>query len=248
MLTLSDSRCIYRLCVASKDTVNVSLSVQALISCFGSNGCGVGTTDDAWIYFQKHGSVSGACYGPYTGTKIPCAIKPGATECPSGKGTVKYHKTNSTYQPGMAAAWPTPAIALDIYHNGAIFHCFSLHCFFVVFTVFHCFSGPVSASIQVFSDLQGYKKGVYSHIGGAQPEGGHAIKLLGWGTEAGVDYWLAANSWGASWGGLGGYFKIKKGTNECGVESLVHVEVLKMMNFASNTINFVLKMMDFAFK
>jgi hypothetical protein len=26
-----------------------------------------------------------------------------------------------------------------------------------------------------------------------------AIKLLGWGTENGVDYWLAANSWNTDW-------------------------------------------------
>ena len=60
------------------------------------------------------------------------------------------------------AAWPTPAIALDIYQHG-----------------------PVSASIQVFGNLQGWKSGVYTCPSG-KPEGGHAIKLLGWGTEGGV--------------------------------------------------------------
>ena len=35
--------------------------------------------------------------------------------------------------------------------------------------------------------------------------------MLGWGTdsESGVDYWLAANSWGADWG-EDGYFRIKR--------------------------------------
>jgi hypothetical protein len=38
-----------------------------------------------------------------------------------------------------------------------------------------------------------------------------------WGTENGVDYWLAANSWTANWGDQG-YFKIRRGTNECSIE------------------------------
>ena len=35
-----------------------------------------------------------------------------------------------------------------------------------------------------------------------------------------VDYWLVANSFGVSWGDLGGFFHIRRGTNECGLESL----------------------------
>ena len=30
--------------------------------------------------------------------------------------------------------------------------------------------------------------------------GGHAIKVMGWGTEGGKDYWLVANSWNEDWG------------------------------------------------
>ena len=33
--------------------------------------------------------------------------------------------------------------------------------------------------------------------------GGHAIKILGWGVEGGVDYWLVANSWNSDWGDKG---------------------------------------------
>ena len=33
--------------------------------------------------------------------------------------------------------------------------------------------------------------------------GGHAIKILGWGTEDNVDYWLVANSWNTDWGDNG---------------------------------------------
>ena len=45
-----------------------------------------------------------------------------------------------------------------------------------------------------------------------------AVKLIGWGVEDGVSYWLAANSWNKNWG-ENGYFKILRGSNECEIES-----------------------------
>uniref|UniRef100_A0A8W8NDP1 Peptidase C1A papain C-terminal domain-containing protein n=3 Tax=Ostreidae TaxID=6563 RepID=A0A8W8NDP1_MAGGI len=49
---------------------------------------------------------------------------------------------------------------------------------------------------------------------------GHAIKILGWGTENGDDYWLVANSWNPDWGDQG-FFKILRGQDECGIESQI---------------------------
>lgn len=40
--------------------------------------------------------------------------------------------------------------------------------------------------------------------------GMHSVKIIGWGSENGVNYWIAANSWGNAWG-ENGYFKIKVG-------------------------------------
>ena len=51
------------------------------------------------------------------------------------------------------------------------------------------------------------------------PEGGHAVKIVGWGTEDGTDYWLVANSWNTSWG-LEGFFKIARGGDQCGIETM----------------------------
>ena len=59
--------------------------------------------------------------------------------------------------------------------------------------------GPVETRFNVYSDFMSYKKGVYKHTTGYL-EGGHAVKLIGWGTEAGEDYWLCANSWNTNWG------------------------------------------------
>ncbi|WP_411023184.1 C1 family peptidase, partial [Salmonella sp. s51228] len=47
--------------------------------------------------------------------------------------------------------------------------------------------------------------------------GGHAVKILGWGVEGGTPYWLVANSWNPDWGDTG-FFKIRRGTDECGIE------------------------------
>jgi len=71
----------------------------------------------------------------------------------------------------------------------------------------------------VYKSFFSYTSGVY-HKGIFEftPEGGHAIKILGWGTENGTPYWLCANSWGTAWGDSG-FFKIKQGN--CKIESQV---------------------------
>ena len=61
--------------------------------------------------------------------------------------------------------------------------------------------------------------GVYQHESGGEL-GGHAIRILGWGTENGTPYWLVANSWNYDWGDKG-YFKILRGKNECGIEGQI---------------------------
>jgi hypothetical protein len=62
--------------------------------------------------------------------------------------------------------------------------------------------------------------GVYRHLAG-QYVGNYVVRILGWGFDDGVPYWLCANSWGKDWGKLGGFFKVLKGGNECGIESKV---------------------------
>ena len=83
--------------------------------------------------------------------------------------------------------------------------------------------GPVTSGFTVHQDFETWDgKGVYSHDGTSAESGGHAIIILGWGSENGVLYWVVRNSWGDAWGD-GGYFKMKRGTNECGIEENVLV-------------------------
>ena len=77
-------------------------------------------------------------------------------------------------------------------------------------------NGPIEVAFTVYEDFLTYKSGVYHHVSGSA-KGGHAVKMMGWGVENGTPYWLIANSWNEDWGDKG-YFKIRRGNNECGIE------------------------------
>ena len=83
-------------------------------------------------------------------------------------------------------------------------------------------SGPVEGAFLVPPSFFNYKSGVFVPQPNEQPVGGHAIKILGWGTENDIPYWLCANSWGTTWGDLGGFFKIKRGDDTCNIEDQVY--------------------------
>lgn len=81
-------------------------------------------------------------------------------------------------------------------------------------------NGPIQVAFKVYKSFMSYKSGVYAKKWyELVPEGGHAVKIVGWGTESGTDYWLVANSWNTSWG-EDGFFKIKRGSDECGMETM----------------------------
>jgi len=63
-----------------------------------------------------------------------------------------------------------------------------------------------------------YKSGVYQGCTTKQQD--HSVLVVGYGTDAasGLDYWLVKNSWGPNWG-ENGYFRLKMGSDECGMES-----------------------------
>jgi cathepsin B len=78
--------------------------------------------------------------------------------------------------------------------------------------------GPVETGFTVYEDFFAYKSGIYHHVSGGVA-GGHAVKIIGWGVEAGTNFWIVANSWGTSWG-INGTFKIKQG--DCGIDQAVY--------------------------
>jgi len=69
----------------------------------------------------------------------------------------------------------------------------------------------IYASDRAFNN---YANGVFN--GCTDQPANHAVTVVGYGTENGVDYWLVKNSWGPSWG-LNGFIKIQRGINMCGI-------------------------------
>uniref|UniRef100_A0A1I7UE39 Pept_C1 domain-containing protein n=1 Tax=Caenorhabditis tropicalis TaxID=1561998 RepID=A0A1I7UE39_9PELO len=208
-----------RICIQSNGSQQPVISVEDILSCCGSScgyGCKGGYSLEALKFWNSKGAVTGGDYGgsgcqPYS--FAPC--KKGTTcvegTTPSCKTTCQKSYQNAVYQKdkhfGTSAyklvSKSVVAIQTEIYHNG-----------------------PVEASFKVYKDFYQYESGVYHYVSG-DLVGGHAVKIIGWGTEGGEDYWLIANSWGTSFGEKG-FFKMRRGTNECQIEGNVVAGVAKL--------------------
>ncbi|KAK8728868.1 hypothetical protein OTU49_008836 [Cherax quadricarinatus] len=94
-------------------------------------------------------------------------------------------------------------------------------------------SGPISVSFEVYNDFYYYDSGIYFHTGLKNDFDpfeitNHVVLVVGYGVEesTGEKYWIVKNSWGASWG-EDGFFRIRRGTDECSLESMaVQVTVI----------------------
>ena len=78
--------------------------------------------------------------------------------------------------------------------------------------------GSIITYLDIYLDFYYYSSGIYDKNSNVY-YGGHAVRIIGYGTTAGIDYWLVANSWGSWWGDKG-YFKIRRGANTANIESL----------------------------
>ncbi|KAH0816933.1 hypothetical protein GEV33_005858 [Tenebrio molitor] len=199
-----------RLCIQSEGEVKFQFSPQDILSCCencsnSTYGCAVGgSSDRAWRYWTESGIVSGGDYDSYQGcvfyqesefylkTKSPCM-----KSCNNPHYKISYaedkHFGSDYYQVKPAEK----CIQAEIMSNG-----------------------PVEAIFALYEDFYYYKDGVYTYtIGGLVSA--HTVKIIGWGVENGNPYWLAANSWNCNWGQLKGFFKIRRGVDECGIEQYV---------------------------
>jgi len=167
------------------------LSPEDLVSCDSSDmGCSGGQLPNAWSYLKNTGAVSDACF-PYT------AGDGTAPKCANSCADGETWATSKTKAKSVFAIKGVSNMQKEIMTNG-----------------------PIQVAFKVYKSFMSYKTGVYSkHWYELIPEGGHAVKIVGWGTENGVDYWLVANSWNTSWG-ADGLFKIKRGVDECGMETM----------------------------
>ncbi|XP_042225516.1 dipeptidyl peptidase 1-like isoform X2 [Homarus americanus] len=91
--------------------------------------------------------------------------------------------------------------------------------------------GPLVVGLEVYDDFLHYRGGIYHHTGlndkfNPLELTNHAVLLVGYGAdeETGEKFWIVKNSWGENWG-EDGYFKIRRSTDECAIESMA-VEVV----------------------
>jgi len=167
------------------------LSPEDMVSCDkGDMGCNGGMLPKAWDYLKNTGIVSDTCLPYEAGTGTAPACP---NKCEDGEDwSASKTKASSAY-----AITGALNMQKEIMTNG-----------------------PIQVAFKVYSSFMSYKSGVYSkHWYEFFPEGGHAVKIVGWGTENGTDYWLVANSWNTNWG-LDGFFKIKRGSDQCGMETM----------------------------
>uniref|UniRef100_T1L5W4 Peptidase C1A papain C-terminal domain-containing protein n=1 Tax=Tetranychus urticae TaxID=32264 RepID=T1L5W4_TETUR len=210
-----------RICIASGGELQVELSAEDVLACaprmfVPANGCEGGSAVFAWNYWNDYGIVTSGCkpykYAPCNhtaaGLALPhCAnLKPEEPKCEE-KCQPKYSESyeNDKYYGKKCGH-------IGKYDNG-------VHRVAKIQTEIMT-NGPVEASFIPYSDFFSYSEGVYEPVYGKE-EIEHAVRIIGWGVENGVDYWLAANSWNTYWGDQG-YFKIRRGTDECNIEDKVY--------------------------
>jgi len=201
-----------RICIKNGGT-SVEISAEDLLTCCDGcgDGCDGGFPGAAWEYWVESGLVSGGLYGSNQGCQ-PYEVKP-----------CEHHTTGKREPCGDIVPTPNCVKMCEKGYNSTYSHdkhfgasAYSVNGVKQIQTELMT-NGPVEAAFTVYADFLTYKSGVYQHHSGSEL-GGHAVRILGWGVENSTPYWLVANSWNNDWGDQG-YFKILRGSNECGIES-----------------------------
>lgn len=211
-----DSRCI----ATGEDIEFSSMDTAGCckgFACGFSAGCGGGQPSSALKWMTKKGVVTGGDYmdfGNKDGGCQPYTLKPCAHHVPASATYPKCPKTeySVTCNKKCANSASGKSYSDDKTKGTRSFSIASVESMQTAIMT----TGPLAVSFTVYADFPTYKSGVYKHTSGSAL-GGHAVEMVGWGTEGGEDYWLMKNSWNNEWG-MGGFFKIARGVNECGIE------------------------------
>jgi len=188
---LADRTCIQN---PSSNSSNLSLSVQYVLDCDAKDSaCLGGYIDLVWEFLKADGSPRDMCL-PYTASQQACDKR-----CVDGAAITDQAKVFA------ASAYPVA----DRLGDAAV----AMQRELVTF-------GPFETLFWVFNDFSQYHNGTYVKSSGASMMGGHAVKIVGYGVDENqIPYWMVANSYGKGWG-LDGFFRIKRGSNECGIETV----------------------------
>ncbi|XP_005091689.1 dipeptidyl peptidase 1 isoform X2 [Aplysia californica] len=185
-----------RVRIQTNNTQTPVFSPQDIVECSEySQGCAGGFPYlIGGKYAEDFGLVLEKC-NPYTGKNGKCQTDP---KCP------RHYFTGYRYIGGYYGGCNEPSMMEAVYKRG-----------------------PVAIGFEVYGDFFSYKSGVYHHTFSDLDRfspfelTNHAVLVVGWGTvkETGEKYWIVQNSWGTTWG-LDGYFWIRRGNDECGMESV----------------------------
>ena len=173
--------------------VAVDLSEQILVDCDTyDSACNGGLMEYAFQWIKENGMETEEDY-PYTGYKGSCKADPSKYIDMKVTGWKKLGSSTSTWSPV-----DEEEIKEFLYETG-----------------------PLAIALNA-NPLQTYSGGILDKTSSQCPVSGinHAVTLVGYGAESGVDYWIVKNSWGANWG-ENGYFRIRRGTGTCGCNCYV---------------------------
>lgn len=161
-----------RFAIQSKSKEIVQLAPQQLLSCIRKQqGCRGGHLDVAWSYLRKTGTVDEECM-PYLGRKGKCGVRPGSDTLKS-----------------LGCTLPTKVPRKELYKMGPAYALNNETDIMIEIQA----SGPVQATMRVYRDFFTYGSGIYKHSPASRsdPRGFHSVKLVGWGDEGGVKYWVS---------------------------------------------------------
>ena len=203
-----------RLCIASEGKIQARLSDEDLLTCCSNCGlgCNGGDPEAAWYFMVRYGISTGGENGSTEWCKAYSFPK------------CEHHGCTGPY-PECGATQPTPECIKKCQEGYPIPYEQDKHFFKSVYSIPKSVReiktelmnfGPIEVGFTVYEDFLTYKSGIYQHVEG-KPLGGHAVKLVGWGVEDGIEYWKVANSWNETWG-EDGFFRIILGKNECEIE------------------------------
>eukprot|EP00359_Climacostomum_virens_P003150 CAMPEP_0204917340 /NCGR_PEP_ID=MMETSP1397-20131031/14927_1 /ASSEMBLY_ACC=CAM_ASM_000891 /TAXON_ID=49980 /ORGANISM="Climacostomum Climacostomum virens, Strain Stock W-24" /LENGTH=525 /DNA_ID=CAMNT_0052090137 /DNA_START=604 /DNA_END=2179 /DNA_ORIENTATION=+ len=197
-----------RLRIKTGDLDMELLSEQYLVSCsFYTEGCGGGYPTLLNKFISEFTIVPQHCL-PYKEKDAPCVL-----QCDQDSLRQKVTVSDFYYIGGFYGASDEENMMKEIRARG-----------------------PVIANFEPPYDFSYYQSGIYQRVSQRKETEGpseidmrdvnvawekvdHSVLITGWGVEDGVKYWRVLNSWGQRWG-EDGYFRIRRGTDECAIESM----------------------------
>ena len=184
----------------------ISLSKQELVDCSTENyGCNGGYTYEAYDYILKNGICLENEY-PYVGEDQVCKfcseldnecnININIENCNNCNINININNVNTNQCIKCENKLKIKDYTYVTPNNEE-------------YMKYYVAQQPLSVSIEVNNSFIFYDDGIFESSTKEKPRLSHAVIVVGYGSENGIDYWLVMNSWGENWGDKG-YIKIRR--------------------------------------